>query len=172
MNPALLETATTTRARRAAAARALADAPRRAQLGWADLSAWPTWADQPEAARQAWLLQVGAWAQAPALRQCIDGRVLQQLAVLIGAQAAARLLQAGDEPSATSPTHGRELTAATLPALLAEAGREAALAAVPSPVLRLVLREAFWPDTLAPLPAIDTATALAAVAAASEPLPA
>ena len=80
MNPALLETATTTRARRAAAARALADAPRRAQLGWADLSAWPAWADQPEAARQAWLLQVGAWAQAPALRQCIDGRVLQQLA--------------------------------------------------------------------------------------------
>ena len=45
-----------------------------------------------------------------------------------------------------------------------EAFEAAALAAVPSPVLRLVLREAFWPDTLAPLPAIDTATALAAVA--------
>lgn len=98
--------------------------------------------------------------------------MLQQLAALIGAQAAARLLQADDEPSANASAIGRELTAATLPALLAEAGREGALAAVPSPVLRLVLREAFWPDTLAPLPAIDTATALAAVAAASEPLPA
>lgn len=168
MNPALLETATTTRARRAAAARALADAPRRAQLGWADLSAWPAWADRPEAEREAWLLQVGAWALAPALRQCIDGRVLQQLAALLGAEAAARLLQAGDEAVDTPPATGRELTAATLPALLAQAGREAALAAVPSPVLRLLLREAFWPDTLAPVPAIDTATAVAAVAAASE----
>lgn len=166
MNPALLEAATTARARRAAAARVLADAPRRAQLGWSDLSAWPAWAQLPAAERDTWLCAVGAWFHAAALRQCIDGRVLQQLQALIGSSEATRLLQAGDDAGASAAPHAPPWTATTLPALLAQAGREAALAAVPSPVLRLMLREAFWPDTLAPLPAIDTATAVGAVAAA------
>lgn len=150
---------------RAAAALALAGTPRRAQLGWDDLAAWPAWAGWPADRRDRLLSAAGAWYLAPVLRQCIDGRVLQALAGMLGQAEADRLLQSdgSGEPDGPWP----DLSPAMLADRLAHTGREVLLAAVASPALRLVLREAFWPDTRAPLPALDTAAAAAALEAAA-----
>ncbi|MFN6997878.1 MAG: tripartite tricarboxylate transporter substrate-binding protein, partial [Aquincola tertiaricarbonis] len=142
-----------------------AGTPRRAQLGWDVLAAWPAWAGWPADRRDRLLSAAGAWYLAPVLRQCIDGRVLQALAGMLGQAEADRLLQSdgGGEPDGPWP----DLSPAMLADRLAHTGREVLLAAVASPALRLVLREAFWPDTRAPLPALDTAAAAAALQAAA-----
>lgn len=166
---------------RAAAAAFLAHTPRRAQLGWDDLAAWPAWAGWPTEQRERLQQAAGAWYAAGALRQCIDGRVLQRLAGLLGEAEADRLLQAdagGEAPAVlpnVAPSFAPNVLPNLAPALLADqlghTGREVLLAAVASPALRLVLREAFWPATRAPLPALDTAAAGAALQAALQARP-
>lgn len=146
------------RQRRAAAARALGDDPRRAQLDWQDLVAWPDWADgdadADAATREALALRCGARTQAAALNRCIDGATLQRLRDLLGADAAAALL--APTPSPAAGVEGPELPRApALQAWLLAQGAEVMLSAVPSPALRVALRERLWPQTLPPLPALD-----------------
>lgn len=152
------------RARRAAAARALQDHPRRAQLTWDDLAAWPDWAALDDDGRAALALRTGAWWHAGAWQHCINGTLLRALQAALGPEAFARLLQAAAPAEVAAP---REATA--LPedaAALAQTGQEALLASVASPLLRMVLRERFAPATLPPLPALDASRARRAVQAA------
>jgi hypothetical protein len=145
------------RARRAAAAQALAPLPRRAQLGWDDLAAWPAWAALDDEALQKLAWRCGAWLHAGAWQRCIAGPLLQKLRAELGPAAFERLLQ--------TPGDG-ELPAAD--GVLTADGLEALFASVPSPLLRVVLRERFAPATLPPLPALDAARARQAVSAALE----
>ncbi|MFN7725964.1 MAG: hypothetical protein ACK5QH_12930 [Rubrivivax sp.] len=132
------------RQRRQAAARALQQHPRRAQLSWADLAAWPAWASLPVAEQRQLALRCGAWRHAAAWRRCISGALLQQLPLLLGGPASARLL------SPAQPAPGPDTAASLPPAdsvadwLLAE-GQAVLLASVPSPLLRLLLRETLAP---------------------------
>lgn len=148
------------RQRRAQAARALAADPRRAQLGWDDLAAWPDWAALAPDARRALAQRAGAWLHAGAIRRSIDGAQLKAVRRLLGDAAFTRLM-AGSEP-AQGPLPDGELEA-----WLADQGHEALLASVASPLLRLLLRERVAPRTLPPIPALDTARARKAVAEAS-----
>jgi hypothetical protein len=141
------------RARRAAAARALHDHPRRAQAAWNDLAAWPEWAALGDEARAALALRAGAWWHAGAWQHCINGTVLRTLQAVLGADGFARLLSATGEAGAPPEDT----------ATLAHTGLEALLASVASPLLRVVLREKFAPATLPPLPALDAARARRAV---------
>ena len=148
------------RQRRADAARALADDPRRAQLGWDDLAAWPEWAALDAGARDALAARAGAWLHAGALQRCINGPVLQQAQGLLGLETFQRLM-------ATPQVASSELPAAPeLASWLQAQGLEALLASVPSPVLRVLLRERHSPHSLPPLPALDGVRARHAVAEA------
>ena len=152
------------RARRAAAARALQDHPRRAQLTWDDLAAWPDWAALDDDGRAALALRTGAWWHAGAWQHCINGTLLRALQAALGPEAFACLLQAAAPAGFAAP---REATALPEdPATLAQTGLEALLASVASPLLRMVLRERFAPATLPPLPALDAPRARRAVQAA------
>lgn len=144
------------RQRRANAARALAADPRRAQLGWDDLAAWPEWAALEPDARRAFAQRVGAWWHAGAIRRSIDGARLKRVRQLLGDAAFTRLM-AGSDPE-PAPLPEGELDAA-----LAAAGLEVLLASVGSPLLRLLLRERCAPQTLPPMPALDAARARKAV---------
>jgi len=164
---------TALRARRAAAARALHDHPRRAQAGWDDLAAWPGWAALGDDARAALALRAGAWWHAGAWQHCINGAVLRTLQAELGPEGFARLLSAGSDAAggasggAFAGVEGEAAAEAAAPpedaATLARAGLEALLASVASPLLRVVLREQFAPATLPPLPALDAARARRAV---------
>lgn len=145
------------RARRAAAAQALADLPRRSQVGWDDLTAWPSWAALDDAALRSLAWRCGAWLHAGAWQRCIAGALLQRLRAELGTAAFERLLQT--QGDAELPADDAALTAD---------GLEALFASVPSPLLRVVLRERFAPATLPLLPALDAARARQAVAAALE----
>ena len=170
------------RARRAAAARALQDHPRRAQLTWDDLAAWPDWAALDDEARAALALRTGAWWHAGTWQHCINGTLLRALQAALGPVGFARLLAApGDaaQAPAAANTAAEDTAAATAlrdapappeeAAALAQTGLEALLASVASPLLRMVLRERFAPATLPPLPALDAARARRALQAAQAP---
>jgi hypothetical protein len=160
------------RQRRTEAARALAADPRRAQVAWDDLAAWPDWATLDAGARDALALRAGAWLHAGALQRCIVGPVLQQVQALLGAPTFERLMahpepmrQAASEATA-APAADVLPAPAALAAWLQAQGLEALLASVASPVLRVVLREQHAPHSLPPLPALDSARARRAVAEA------
>jgi hypothetical protein len=158
------------RARCKAAAASLAREPRRAQLTWQDLQAWPAWAEHAE--RDPEVLEQLAWRagvqwHACAWRRCIDGARLKALRERLGAEAFDALMRQEtpdeDESAAASPM---SLSDERLIAL----GREVMLAALPAPALRVVLRERFWPNTLPAVPAPSQARAEAAVRSAARTL--
>lgn len=148
------------RQRRAAAAHALAQHPRRAQLGWDDLAAWPDWAGLAPGAQHALACRCGAWLHAGALRRSLSGPLLQRVRALVGDAAFARLMTGPDEAGAPLPA------AEEAEAWLAHEGFEALVASVPSPPLRMLLRERLLPGLPPPLPALDDARARQAVAEA------
>lgn len=148
------------RARRAAAARALAADARRLQVGWEDLAAWPDWAALDADSRDALARRAGAWLHAGALQRCIAGAVLQRAQAVLREAAFLRLMATPDDDTTPLPE------AAAFDDWLLAQGREALLASVPSAVLRVVLREQHAPRTLPPLPALDHARATRAVAEA------
>lgn len=147
----------TLRHRRTAAARALAADARRAQVAWEDLEAWPDWAGFDADARDALALRAGAWLHAGALQRCIVGALLQRARTHLGEGAFQRLMATPDDDNTPLPD-----PVAFDEWLLAQ-GREALLASVPSPVLRVVLREHHAPRSLPPLPGLDNARARRAV---------
>lgn len=161
---------TALRQRRAVAAAALQDDPRRAQIDWQDLAAWPDWAALDETSRRRLALMAGVRVQAAAWRRCIDGGRLQCLRDLLGAGTLGVLLASAEGtvpdtdavPGAPLPTTDR------LEADLLALGGEVLLASVPSPALRVVLRERYWPRTLPLLPALDAQNARAVVAGLAE----
>lgn len=148
---------TALRQRRAGAARALASDPRSAQLDWDDLAAWPAWAALDAAALHTLAQRCGAWLHAAAVRRCISGATLQQVRAVVGDAAFARLMQGPDAPCEPLPP------ADALDDWLAAEGLEALIATVPSPLLRLLLRERHAPQRPPPLPALDDARARHAV---------
>jgi hypothetical protein len=164
---AMLRTAdaATQRARCAAAALALQQTPRRAQLGWQDLAAWPVWAstaadDASELDNLAWT--VGVCWYGSAWQRCIDGAQLQRLHQRLGAKPFDALMStqppAQNDTPLELPPQGRDADTA-----LTHWGREVMLAALPAPALRVVLREKLWPQSLPPVPAPPQAAAQAAV---------
>jgi hypothetical protein len=154
------------RARRGAAARWLAASPRRAELAWADLAAWPGWADLPPDRLQQLAFAAGAWAHADTVRRCIDGRVLKHLRSRLGESALRSLMQPPEEPQAAMPLLLGDLDAALLDTLLPAIGRDWLLASVASPLLREALREQLWPAAGPALRAINGAAAASVVALA------
>ncbi len=156
------------RPRRQAAARVLADDPRRAQLGWDDLAAWPDWAALEPDALHALQRDCGLWLHTADWQRCICGARLKQVQHLLGDAAFAWLMalpQASCMPATAMPV-GALPDAANLDAWLLDEGREVLLASVGSAPLRVVLRERRWPRSLPPLPARDTARAQQALVTA------
>ena len=149
------------RARRAAAARAIEHDARRAQVGWDDLAAWPAWTALDTPGFMLLAARSGAWLHAAGLRRCIAGPVLQRVRQQIGDAAFERLV-------ATAPDADGDAEFPAADGWLQHEGREALIASVASPVLRVLLRERHAPDTLPPLPALDSARARRAVDAALE----
>jgi hypothetical protein len=148
-----------------AAATALRHTPRRAQLAWQDLAAWPAWAstndgDAGKLDNMAWT--VGVVWYGSAWQRCIDGAQLQGLHQRLGAASFAALMAtdtaAQNDAPPEMPPHGRDADAA-----LTHWGREVMLAALPAPALRVVLREKLWPQSLPPVPAPPQAAAQTAV---------
>lgn len=154
------------RARRSAAARWLAASPRRAELGWADLAAWPDWAALPPDRLQQLAFATGAWVHAESLRRCIDGRVLKHLRDRLGEAAMHSLMQAPEEPQAAMPLLLGDLDVPLLDTLLPAIGRDWLLASVASPLLRDALREQLWPAAGPAVRAINAGAAASAVAQA------
>ena len=151
------------RTRRLSAARALAADPRRAQLGWDDLGAWPDWAALEPDALHALQRNSAIWLHAADWQRCISGALLKQLQHRLGNAAFAWMMAsppAGDAPATVLPD------ATDLDAWLLDEGREVLLASVGSALLRVLLRERLWPRSLPPLPARDTARARRALVAA------
>ena len=156
------------RSRRQAAARALATDPRRAQLGWDDLGAWPDWAGLAPDALCALQRNSAIWLHAADWQRCICGARLQQVQLHLGNSAFAWLMaspQAGGAPATGLPAPGLP-DAAELDQWLLDEGREVLLASVGSAVLRVLLRERLWPRSLPPLPARDSARARQALVSA------
>jgi hypothetical protein len=150
------------RARCHAAAVALQHTPRRAQLAWHDLTAWPSWATT--AADDADALDDLAWTagvfwHGSAWQWCIDGAQLQHLRQRLGAAAfdALMAIEHSSEPTDPLP-QGSDADDA-----LTQWGREVLLAALPAPALRVVLRETLWLHSLPPVPAPGQAAAQKAV---------
>jgi hypothetical protein len=141
------------RQRRARAAAALRDDARRAQLGWHDLAAWPDWAALEPRALEMLARRCGAWRQAGAWRRCIHGPLLQALQDAVGVDCVVRVL--AGEPGAAATLPGAD----ALPEALRTAGTEVLLATVPSPLLRVLLRERLAPQAPPPMPALDHAQA-------------
>jgi YOP proteins translocation protein K (YscK) len=179
------------RQRRGFAAGALAQHARRGQLAWADLAAWPDWAvgldaaaqaDAP-AAVQALATRVGAVWHAEALHRCIHGATLKRLQQVLGEDTLQLLCKAhttatGRENHQRGSEGPEDAQASVLPpadqieSWLQAQGAEVMLAALPSPLLRLLLRDRLWPKTLAQLPAAEMAAAARAVQRAQAlPLP-
>jgi hypothetical protein len=155
------------RARCHAAAVALQHTPRRAQLAWHDLAAWPSWAaaDDADALDDlAWT--VGVFWYGSAWQQCIDGARLQHLRQRLGAAPFDALMATSQPTQPVDPLpQGSDADAA-----LAPWGREVLLAALPAPALRVVLRERLWPQSLPPVPAPAQAAAQKAVERAVQAL--
>lgn len=167
------------RQRRSRAAHSLATHERRAQLGWDDLAAWPEWADGADevseidrpAAVAALALRAGAVWHAAALRRCIHGPTLKRLqqclgddtlqAVVIDTVSATVIDTIGGDTAAADtaplPEPGR------VQAWLQAQGAEVMLAALPSPLLRVALRERLWPKALQQLPSPGTQAAAQAL---------
>jgi hypothetical protein len=156
------------RQRRSRAAQALATHERRGQFGWDDLAAWPDWADSADwadsthsadgtTAVHALATRVGAVWQAHAVRHCIHGVTLKRLQQVLGEDTVQALCRADmhanqDDIIALPPADQIE-------AWLQAQGAEVMLAALPSPLLRLVLRERLWPHALPRLSPPDMAAA-------------
>ena len=174
------------RQRRVRAARALVVHERRAQLGWDDLAAWPDWADAfvpagtgdgaaPPPAVADLATHVGAVWHAAALRRCIHGPTLKRLQAVLGDSTFKALIEArgGDGLDGLNGADTPAADPAALPAAdrlhtwLQAQGADVMLAAVPAPLLRLALRERWWPKSLQALPSPDTAGAARALARAS-----
>lgn len=156
------------RPRRQAAARALAGDPRRAQLGWDGLGAWPDWAALEPDALHALQRQCGLWLHTADWQRCICGARLKQVQHLLGEAPFAWLMalpQASCIPANAAPASVLP-DAARLDVWLLDEGREVLLASVGSAPLRVVLRERLWPRSLPPLPARDTARAQQALVTA------
>ena len=156
------------RPRRQAAAQALAGDPRRAQLGWDDLAAWPDWAALEPEALHALQRQCGLWLHVADWQRCICGARLKQVRQWLGDAAFAWLMalpQARNKPADAAPASAMP-DAAHLDAWLLDEGREVLLASLGSAPLRVVLRERLWPRSLPPLPARDTARAQQALVTA------
>jgi len=149
------------RHRRASAARALAADARRAQVTWEDLAAWPEWAALDADQRDALAMRAGAWLHAGALQRCIVGALLQRAKGALGDSGFQRLMATPDDDATPLPEP------AAFDDWLLTQGREALLASVPSPVLRVVLREHHAPRSLPPLPGLDSTRARRAVMEAS-----
>ena len=157
------------RQRRSRAAHSLATHERRAQLGWDDLAAWPDWADgnngadetQPPAAVSALALRVGAVWHAAALRRCIHGPTLKCLQHSLGDDTL-QALTGGDSDSAAADTVPLPESGQVHDWLQAQ-GAEEMLAALPSPLLRVALRERLWPKALQQLPSPGTQAAAQAL---------
>ena len=165
---ATLTDAVRLRPRRQAAARALATDPRRAQLGWDDLGAWPDWAAIHPDALLDLQRRCGLWLHTADWQRCICGARLKQVRQGLGDAAFAWLMalpQAGHVPAAATPARALP-DAANLDTWLLDEGREVLLASVGSAPLRVVLRERLWPCSLPPLPARDTARAQQALVTA------
>lgn len=155
------------RQRRSHAAAALAEHPRRAQLGWDDLAAWPPWADAACQAAgtgvsPALLMRVGALWHAGALRRCIVGATLKRVQQSLGEGVMQDVLASANDGAEVSPLPAPEQIESWLQAQ----GAEVMLAALPSPLLRLALRERLWPQALPQLPAPDAVRALRTLNAA------
>jgi hypothetical protein len=152
------------RARRVAAARALAGDARRGQPGWDDLGAWPGWAALEAQALDSLMLKSAAWLHASTWRGCIRGALLKQVQQRLGDVDFARLMAPceDDAPAVPLPDADR------LDEWLLAEGREVLLASVGSAALRVLLRERLWPRTLPPLPARDTTRARRALGFAEE----
>jgi hypothetical protein len=146
------------RQRRGRAAAVCAMHERRAQLGWDDLAAWPDWADESGAA-PALAARVGAVWHAAALRRCIHGATLQRAQRSLGEEALRSIMGGDSSAASTAPLPDADHIEAWLQAQ----GAEVMLAAVPSPLLRLVLRDRHWPQTLPQLSSPDAATAAQAL---------
>ena len=156
------------RPRRQAAALALASDPRRAQLGWDDLAAWPDWAALEPDALHALQRDCGLWLHTADWQRCICGARLKQVQHRLGDAAFAWLMalpQASCIPANATPVSVLP-DPAHLDAWLLDEGREVLLASVGSASLRVVLRERLWPRSLPPLPARDTARAQQALVTA------
>ena len=156
------------RPRRQAAALALAGDPRRAQLGWDDLGAWPDWAALEPDALHALQRQCGLWLHTADWQRCICGARLKQVQHLLGDAPFAWLMalpQASCIPANAAPASVLP-DAARLDVWLLDEGREVLLASVGSAPLRVVLRERLWPHSLPPLPARDTERAQQALVTA------
>jgi hypothetical protein len=163
------------RARCHAAAVALQHTPRRAQLSWQDLAAWPAWAsmasdDTGAFDTLAWTVGVHWYGRA--WQRCIDGAQLQKLRQRLGAASFDALMAAegvaADAQDGDAPSHpqGRDADAA-----ITQWGKEVLLAALPAPALRVVLRETLWPHTLPPVPAPAQTVAQKVVVQALRGLP-
>jgi hypothetical protein len=148
------------RARCHAAAVALQHTPRRAQLAWHDLAAWPSWAaaDDADALDElAWT--TGVFWYGSAWQQCIDGARLQHLRQRLGAAPFDALMSVESTSQSDDPLpQGSHADAE-----LMQWGREVLLAALPAPALRVVLRETLWPHSLPPVPSPAQAAAHLAV---------
>ena len=156
------------RPRRQTAARVLAGDPRRAQLGWDDLAAWPDWAALDTDALHALQRQCGLWLHTTDWQRCICGARLKQVRQWLGDAAFTWLMalpQASCKP-ANAASASVLPDAANLDVWLLDEGREVLLASVGSAPLRVVLRERLWPRSLPPLPARDTARAQQALVTA------
>ena len=164
------------RQRRSRAAHSLATHERRAQLGWDDLAAWPEWADGADevseidrpAAVAALALRAGAVWHAAALRRCIHGPTLKRLQQCLGDDTLQAVVSATVIDTTVIDTIGGDTAAAdTAPlpepgrvqAWLQAQGAEVMLAALPSPLLRVALRERLWPKALQQLPSPGTQAA-------------
>jgi hypothetical protein len=155
------------RQRRSRAAAALAEHPRRAQLGWDDLAAWPSWADAACEApgtgiSPALPLRVGALWHAGALRRCIVGATLKRVQQNLGDGVMQAVLASADDGADTATLPAPEHIESWLQAQ----GAEVMLAALPSPLLRLALRERLWPQVLPQVPTPDAQRALRTLNAA------
>ncbi len=155
------------RQRRSRAATALAEHPRRAQLGWDDLADWPAWADTAETTNTSTVsLRVGALWHAGALRRCIHGPTLKQVQQTLGDSALQSVLAGAEGNSDGSVNAGTLPGPQQIDAWLQAQGAEVMLATLPSPLLRLALRERLWPQALPQLPMPDAARAARTLQAA------
>jgi len=145
-------TAAAVRDRRSRAAHLLANASRRADLEWADLSNLPDWALRTSGEIDDLAWATGAWLHADALRRCIDGRLLALLRSRLGDAALAALSKASPAPATERempPLDLASIQPQQLDALLLASGRECLMACIEPSSVRRCLREHWWPNASA-----------------------